>query len=249
MLHELNWWWAEFLGTFVLVFILNTGIAAEHLDGSNGTKAGRPVLVWSLIACVSVPVSMFGMVSGMFNPGVTLGKFVAGIVPAWKVLPDMSAQMLGAILAGVFQLIFHWQQFEATENSHTVLAAFATGPKIRNYFWNCLSEGMGSFFLVFIVLCIEKWYAAPGTVHGVVDLMVLSLVLGIMVAALAMSGGQTSPALNAARDLGPRLVHWLLPVPNKGTSDWAYGWVAPVGNLLGGAAAGLVFTLFVVHCF
>lgn len=243
MLHLANWWWAEFWGTFTLVFILNAGIAAEHLDGSFGTKAGRPVLVWSLIACVSVPVCMFGMVSGMFNPGVTLGKFVAGVIPFSKVLPDMAAQLLGAIFAGLAQTLFHWQQFQATKDSKTVLAAFATAPKIRHYFWNTLSEGMGTFFLVFFVLCIEKY--AHGTDQPV-NLMVLSLVLGIMVAALAMAGAQTSPALNAARDLGPRLVHWLLPIPNKGKSDWAYGWVAPVGNLLGGAVAGLVFATCIV---
>lgn len=238
MLHTINWWWAEFWGTFMLVIILNGGIASDHLDGGMSSKSGRWYIGAILVVCVVVPVSMFGKISGMFNPAVTLAKYAAGIIPAQafvtKVLPDISAQMLGAMASAIVMVPLYWDQFKATENSLQVNAAFYTSPKIRNYGLNTFSEGFGTFLLVFSVLCIERFNeGAP--------LMLLSIVLGIMVMGVAFVASATSPALNPARDLGPRIMLSILPVPNKAKIDWAYAWVPVVGPILGGLVAALVY--------
>lgn len=245
MLHITNWWWAEFFGTFMMVFILNSAIASEHLKGTYSNGQGRHYLAWGILACVIVPVSMFGKISGMFNPAVTLAKFIAGVMPLehgenslhlfiGKVLPDMSAQLLGAITAAIVVTVFYWDQFKATKNSEMIGASYFTSAKIRNPLMNFLQEGIGTFILVFSVLGIEKY--SKGT-----PLMLLALVLGILVVATVFITSQLSPSINPARDLGPRIVHAILPVPNKGTSDWSYAWVPFFGPFFGGIVAALIF--------
>lgn len=238
MLQEINWWWAEFWGTFVMVFILNASIASDHLKGTHSSDQGRHYLAWGILACVVVPVSMFGKVSGMFNPAVTLSKYIAGIIPAnqfvSKVLPDMLAQLLGAMAAALFMIPYYWDQFKATKNSHMVGASFFTSAKIRNIPLNLYQEAISTFILVFAVLGIEKY--AKGT-----PLMVLAMVLGILVVGVVFLGSQTSPSINPARDLGPRIIHAIFPIPNKGTSDWSYAIVPVLGPFIGGSVAALIF--------
>lgn len=243
MLHDINWWWAEFWGTFMMVFILLATLASEHTDNTFSTGQGRHYLAWGILACVVVPVSMFGKISGMFNPAVLLGKYIAGVIP-WsdfmsKGLPEMAAQLLGAMLAALALVPYYWEQFKSTRDGELVNATFVTSPTRRNLWMNGFQEGMSTFILMFGVLGIEKY--AKGT-----PTMLLALTLGILVVGVVFLGSQTSPAINPARDLGPRIILSIMPVPNKMKVDWGYALVPILGPIAGAAVAALAFRFLIV---
>lgn len=241
MSQTYNYWIAEFFGTMMMVLILNAAIASEHLKGTYSSGQGRGYLAWGILACVIVPVIMFGKISGMFNPAVTLAKYVAGVIPFSKFLtqglPDIVAQILGAMMGALIVTVFYWDQFKATKDSHMVGASYFTSAKIENKPMNFLQEAIGTFVLVFAVLGIEKYYEESKSSN----FMVLALILGLVVVAAVFITSQLSPAINPARDLGPRIIHALLPIPNKGKSNWSYAWVPFFGPIAGGVVAALLF--------
>ncbi len=168
------------------------------------------------------------------NPAVTLAFAMLEKIE-WSEVPQyIGGQMVGAMLGAFVMWASYRQHFTATDDVAAKLAAFSTGPAIRNPLQNLISEIIGTFVLVFAVLFI----VSPSSSLGALDaLPVALLVLGI---GLSL-GGPTGYAINPARDLGPRIMHAILPLGKKGSSDWGYAWVPVVGPLIGGALAALLF--------
>ncbi len=172
------------------------------------------------------------------NPAVTFGiwasgaeEFAPGIaVNAANFATYLAAQVAGAFIGAVLVYLVYKKHFDETEDAGLKLAVFSTGPEIRSYGWNVLTEVVATFVLVFVVLSFG---------NSPVDLGPLAVAL-LVVGIGASLGGPTGYAINPARDLGPRIAHALLPIKGKGTSDWAYSWVPIVGPILGGVAAGLL---------
>jgi len=177
------------------------------------------------------------------NPAVTLGllangadEYAPGVdVDVMSTLLYLAAQMLGAFLGAVGAWLAYRQHFDDTEDAGAQLAVFSTGPAIRNPVWNTITEIIGTFVLVFVVIMFGS---SPS---GLGPLAVALLVVGIG----ASLGGPTGYAINPARDLGPRIAHAVLPMRGKGSSDWGYAWVPVVGPIIGGVLAGLLANAFV----
>lgn len=228
---------SEFIGTALLI-ILGDGVVANVNLNKSGMKGAGPVqitLAWGL--AVMLPAFVFGAASGAhFNPALTIALAVAGSF-AWSMVPGyIVAQVFGGFCGGLIVYALFKDQFDATESSATILGCFATGPAIRNIPRNILSELVGTFVLVFTIMGI-----ANVTGCGTVGLNYL-LVFGIIVSIGMSLGGLTGYAINPARDLGPRLAHAVLPIKNKGDSNWSYGLVVPIiGPIIGGVLAALLF--------
>jgi len=230
----------EFIGTAMLILIGNGIVANIVLKGTKGSDAGWTgiALAWGIAVFIGVFVS--ADVSGAhLNPAVTFGLATAGKF-AWELVPGyMVAQVLGAMMGNLLVWLTYKKQYDATEDQGALLATFSTAPAIRSPFWNLVTEIIGTFALVFGV-----FYIAGGTVSdepiklGALDaLPVALLVMGIGFGL----GGPTGYAINPARDLGPRIMHAILPLKGKGSSDWGYAWVPVVGTLIGGSKAALVY--------
>lgn len=228
---------AEFLGTMILI-ILGDGVVANVNLNKSGMKGAGPIQItfaWGL--AVLLPAFIFGAASGAhFNPALTIalasiGKFSWAMVPGYIV-----AQVLGGCLGGCIVYMLFKDQFDATTEPGTILGCFSTGPAIRNLPRNFFSEAVGTFVLVFAILGIGNVKGA-GTV-GLNYLLVFSIIVSV-----GMSlGGLTGYAINPARDLGPRIAHAILPIKNKGGSNWSYGLVVPTfGPIVGGLVASLLF--------
>jgi glycerol uptake facilitator protein len=144
----------------------------------------------------------------------------------------VAGQMIGAFIGAAAVVALYYNHYQATEDAGAVLATFSTGPAIRNTGLNLFSEVLGTFMLLFVILLIR---AENNTQLLLVPFLVMSIGMSL--------GGVTGYAINPARDLGPRIAHFLLPVPNKGDSDWGYSWIPVVGPLIGGALAALLVGL------
>jgi glycerol uptake facilitator protein len=165
------------------------------------------------------------------NPAVTLALTITGDITFSQSLVYYAAELVGAFIGAVLAWLAFKQHFDAEEDPGKKLGVFSTGPAIRNYGWNTVTEILGTFVLVFVILI------SGGTPSGLGPLFVAMLVVGIG----ASLGGPTGYAINPARDLGPRIAHAILPIKGKGSSDWGYAWVPIVGPLIGGALGALAF--------
>jgi glycerol uptake facilitator protein len=232
-------WLGEFLGTFILVLLGNGVVAGVLLKKSKAENSGWLVITagWALaVMCGVFTAIACGSSDAHLNPAVTLGMAVRTASVA-KVLPYVSAQMLGAFLGAALVWIHYLPHWRETPDRGLKLAVFCTAPAIRNVAANLISEIVATFVLVFVVSAIfSKSVSATGLAGGMGPYLVGSLVWGI-----GMSlGGTTGYAINPARDLGPRLAHALLPIAGKGGSDWSYAGIPVIGPLIGGALAGLL---------
>jgi glycerol uptake facilitator protein len=231
----MNTFLAELVGTALLLLLGDGVVANVVLKGTKGTQGGWIVITLGWAMAVFVGVITVAAVSGAhLNPAVTVGLAMAGKF-SWAAVPAyVLAQMLGAVLGAVLVWLHYRPHFAATDDADAKLAVFCTGPAIRDAKANLASEVMGTFVLVLAVL----FMAVPDAGLGALSALPVALVvLGI---GLAL-GGTTGYAINPARDLGPRLAHFLLPLPGKRDSDWGYAWVPVVGPLLGGVLAALVY--------
>ena len=193
-----------------------------------------------------VSVVVAGDFSGAhINPAVTMGLAVADLFPWAKVVPFVCAQLLGGGLGAFLVWLFYRDHFAATQDADTILGIFATGPAIRRTSSNLLSEIIGTFVLVFTILFISgPEVSARGAELKVGLGSIGALPVAFLVVSIGMSlGGTTGYAINPARDLPPRIIHALLPIRHKGTSDWSYGWIPVVGPVLGGTLAALTYNL------
>lgn len=240
-------YFAEFLGTFILILLGNGVVANVVLRNTKGEQGG-----WLLISAgwgmgVFIAVFTVGPISGAhINPAVTLGLAFSGLFAWSQVLPFIISQILGAMAGGWLVYLFYKNHFSATEDPDGKMGCFCTIPNIRNYKNNFLSEAVGTFVLVFAVLFVNL----PSVeIEGVDNVKVglgslEALPVGLVVFAIGMSlGGTTGYAINPARDLGPRIVHALLPIKGKRDSDWSYSWIPVMGPVAGAAVAALIYYL------
>ena len=225
---------AEIVGTAVLILLGNGVVANVALKRTKGENSGWIVITTAWGAAVFVAVAMVAPISGAhINPAVTLGLAAAGSFPWASVPAYWAAQMIGALIGATLVWLVYHQHYELTDDKDAKLATFCTAPAIQSPMRNAFSEVVGTFVLVLAVLMM----AAPEPGLGAVDALPVAIV--VLVIGLGL-GGTTGYAINPARDLGPRIAHALLPIPDKRDSDWAYAWVPVVGPLAGGAIAAFV---------
>ena len=231
----------EFLGTMMLI-LLGDGVVANVTLNKSGMKGAGSIqitIAWGL--AVMVPAFIFGKASGAsFNPALTIALAAGGMFD-WALVPGyVIAQILGGIVGGVLVYILFKDHFDATEDPGTKLGVFSTGPAIRNYGWNLVTEIIATFVLVFVVIGFgrvgDSELGSPAGLAALGAVPVALLVVGIG----ASLGGPTGYAINPARDLGPRIAHAVLPIAGKGGNDWGYSWIPVVGPIIGGIIAALV---------
>ncbi|TFB47580.1 MIP/aquaporin family protein [Cryobacterium tagatosivorans] len=234
---------SEVVGTALLV-LLGCGVVANvALTRTKGFNGGFLMVTfgWGLAVYAGVIVAYNS--GAHLNPAVTLGlvasgatEFGSGVpVNALSVFTYIGAQMLGAILGATFVWLAYKQHFDEEPSPASKLGVFSTGPAIRSYGWNLVTEIIGTFVLVFVVLAFGG--GRQGEAGGLAALGALPVALLVIVIGTSL-GGPTGYAINPARDLGPRIAHFLLPIKGKGGSDWAYSWVPVVGPVIGGVLAG-----------
>ena len=234
---------SEIAGTAMLL-LLGCGVVANViLAGTKGFGGGWLLINfgWGLGVFAGVYVAFKS--GAHLNPAVTLGllanganQYAPGVdVTFGSTLVYLAGEMVGAFLGAVLAWLSYREHFDTTEDPALQLAVFSTGPAIRNYAWNLVTEIIGTFVLVFVILFFGS------TPSGLGPLAVALLVVGIG----ASLGGPTGYAINPARDLGPRIAHALLPIKGKGNSDWGYSWVPVVGPIIGGVLAGLLAQAFI----
>lgn len=225
----------ELIGTFILILLGDGVVANAVLQKTNGHNGGWIVITFGWAMAVFTGVYIAAPQSGAhLNPAVTIALAYLEKV-SWSDVPMyIGAQMLGAMLGAFMVWLAYHRHFAATEDAHAKLAVFVTGPSIRSPLHNVLTEVIATFVLIFGVLHI----VAPSNSLGALDaLPVALLVLGIGICL----GGPTGYALNPARDLGPRIVHAVLPIRAKGSSDWGYSWIPIVGPIIGAIIAAVLF--------
>lgn len=237
---------AEFIGTALLVLLGDGVVANVSLKNTKGHNGGFVLVTaaWGLAVFVAVVVA--GRFSGAhINPAVTIGLAIANLFPWAKVTYFIIAQLLGGAFGAFLVWLYYRDHFAETEDPDAILGVFSTGPAIKNTKSNLISEIIGTFVLVFTVLYI----AGPEVTAGAKDIKIGLGALGalpvaLLVVSIGMSlGGTTGYAINPARDLPPRLMHAILPIPGKGSSNWAYGWIPVAGPIIGGAIAAMIFYL------
>jgi glycerol uptake facilitator protein len=228
---------AETFGTFLLILLGEGVVANVVLKGTKGHGSGWIVITAAWGLAVFVAVGAVGPVSGAhINPAVTISLAAGGDFPWSRVPGYVLAQLLGAALGAALVWLVYRGHFALSEDPEAKLAVFCTSPAIRSRFDNLVSEVVGTFVLAVAVHLL----AAPSVGLGALD----ALPIGLVVFAIGLSlGGTTGYAINPARDLAPRLVHSLLPIPGKRDADWSYAWIPVAGPLLGGVLAPVVLGL------
>ncbi|QAY74061.1 aquaporin family protein [Agromyces protaetiae] len=237
---------AELVGTAMLV-LLGCGVVANVVLAKTKGNGGGWLLInfgWGLAVFAGVIVAFAS--GAHLNPAVTLGLVANGAtefgngglgvtapVDFLTVITYIGAQLLGAFIGAIFVWLAYKQHFDDEPDAGLKLAVFSTGPAIRSYGWNLITEIIGTFVLVFVVI----GFGRNGDASGLAALGALPVAL-LVVGIGASLGGPTGYAINPARDLGPRIAHLVLPIKGKGSSDWGYSWVPVVGPIIGGLLAG-----------
>lgn len=227
---------SEFLGTMFLIILGDGVVANVVLSKTKGNGGGWIVITfgWAIAVFTGVYVASNGS-NAHLNPVITIAMAVFNNF-GWNEVPVyIAGQLTGAMIGALLVWFSYRNHFEETTNPDLILATFCTTPAIRNYTHNFISEFIGTFILVLGVFFLTKPTNSIGTLDA---LPVALLVLGI---GLSL-GGTTGYAINPARDLGPRIIHALLPIKNKGKSDWNYSWIPVFGPLSGGLLAAFIFT-------
>ncbi len=230
---------AEVIGTGLLILLGDGVVAAVLLNHSKAQNGGWIVITWGWAMAVMVAVFAVGQFSGAhLNPAVTIGFAIEGRTE-WGDVPEyLAGEFVGAFIGATLVWLSYLDHWRETEDPGLKLAVFCTAPAIRNPISNIITEVVGTFVLVFGVMAFFADEATAGTGLG-------GLLVGLLVLGIGLSlGGPTGYAINPARDLGPRIMHAILPIPGKGTSDWGYSWVPVVGPLIGCALAAAAFSAF-----
>lgn len=245
----MNEFTAELIGTAVMI-LLGGGVCANVcLKKTFGHGSGWIVITTGWALAVFTAVVIAGPVSGAhLNPAVTVGLALAHKFDWAKAPMFILAQFLGAMLGAGLNWFMHKDHFDATDDAPgTQLGVFCTGPAIPNVFRNIVSEATGAFVLLFSVFYIvASATGAVGTEEAKIGLGSIGAVpVAFIVWGIGLSlGGATGYAINPARDLGPRIMHAILPMKGKGGSNWSYAWIPVVGPLLGASLAAFLFNAF-----
>ncbi len=228
----------EFMGTALLITLGGGVVANVVLNHTKGNNSGWIVIAfgWAMAVFIGVYASVTLGGSGHLNPAVTLSLAAFSDFDPSLIGVYMAAQFAGALAGAIVVWVAYKQHFDKTPDKDLKLAVFCTAPAIRNPFYNILTEIIGTFVLLFGALTISKPAATMGTLDA---LPVALLVLGI---GLSL-GGPTGYAINPARDLGPRIAHFILPIAGKRDSDWSYAWIPVIGPVIGGMLAAALYKL------
>lgn len=239
----MNVFFAELLGTALLILLGNGVVAGVLLRGSKSENSGWLVITIGWALAVSFAVYAVGNISGAhLNPAVSIAlaatgqwsdQFTPNTLPLY-----IAGQVLGAMIGAALVYLHYLPHWKNTPDASAKLAVFCTAPAIRHTTGNFISEFIGTFVLMFGLSALGANRFAEG---------LNPLVVGALVLAIGHSlGGTTGYAINPARDLGPRIVHALLPIPGKGGSDWAYAWIPVVAPILGGIGGALAYRTFLM---
>ena len=225
---------AELIGTMLLIILGDGVVANVVLKKTKGNSSGWIVITTGWALAVAIPAAIFTSVSGaLFNPALTIALAIIGQFTWSQVIPYIIAQLLGAFLGAIVVYITYYNHFEETEDQNSKLGVFCTIPEIEDHKINFLTEFIGTFVLTFAVLGIGAQN---------IDYGVKVIIVGCLIWAIGLSlGGPTGYAINPARDFGPRLAHFLLPIPRKGSSKWEYAWIPIVAPIIGAICGALVY--------
>ncbi|WP_345750481.1 MIP/aquaporin family protein [Microbacterium rhizophilus] len=234
---------SELVGTAMLI-LMGAGVVANAiLVKAKGFGGGFLMINWGWGLAVFTGVLVSAYSGAILNPAVGLGLLLRGTIDAPQFFVATLAELVGAIVGAVLAWAAYKQHLDEEEDPGAKLGVFSTGPAIRSYGWNLVTEIIGTFVLVFVIFAFADYgdveVGVPGGLGPLTALPVALLVVGIG----ASLGGPTGYAINPARDLGPRIAHAILPIKGKGSSDWSYAWVPVVGPLIGGALAALAAPL------
>ena len=227
---------AEFTGTALLIILGDGVVANVILDKTKGNNGGLIAITfgWAIAVFTGVFTSVTLGGSGHLNPAVTIALASIGKFDSSLVITYLGAQFAGAFTGAVIVWLTYKNHFDSTTSGDVKLGVFCTGPAIRKPVFNIITELVGTFVLMFGALLMSKPEHSLGTLDA---LPVALLVLGI---GLSL-GGPTGYAINPARDLGPRIAHFILPIPNKRDSDWGYSWIPVIAPVAGAILAALLF--------
>ena len=229
---------SEFIGTAVLILLGNGVVANVVLNKTKGQNSGWIVITFGWAIAVFAGVYIATVSGGHLNPAVTIADAVK--TGDWSKLPlYITAQILGAMCGSLLVWLAYYKHYDESDDADLKLATFCTGPAIRNTLSNFVTECIGTFVLIFGAFSISgaKMNEAGISLGSLDALPVALLVLGI---GLSL-GGPTGYAINPARDLGPRIMHFILPIKNKRDSDWSYSWIPVVAPIAGAVLAALVY--------
>lgn len=227
---------SEFIGTFFML-LFGVGVVANVLlTHTKGQNSGWFLINIGWAMSVFIGISVSTSSGSHLNPAVTLAMLMKGNITADTLIPYLSGQLLGCMAGAVLAYLLYRPHYDATEDNGLKLATFSTGPAIPSTFDNLISEIVGTFALIGVILFLPKMQTDLGHLNA---LPVALLVLGIGVSL----GGPTGYGINPARDLGPRIVHALLPMKSKGDSNWSYAWIPVVGPCIGAILAVLLHNL------
>ncbi len=228
----------EFIGTMLLIIMGDGVVANVVLNKTKGNNSGWIVITfgWAMAVFLGVYASNALGGSGHLNPAVTIAmtafnEFDSSWLPTY-----IGAQFAGATTGAIVVWLAYKQHFDATTDGDSKLAVFCTGPAIRGAAYNLITEVIGTFVLVFGAMAMSKPASSLGTLDALpVGLLILSIGLSL--------GGPTGYAINPARDLGPRIAHFILPIKSKRDSDWGYSWIPIIGPIVGALLAAYLFKL------
>lgn len=227
----------EFIGTLLLILLGNGVVAGTILKGTKGENGGWLAIVIGWGIAVTLAVYAVGPISGAhINPAITIALAWKGDFPWTDVAPYVMAQLGGAFIGAALVWLHYLPHWKLTDDPVTKRACYCTSPAVRNPLVNLFSETMGTAVLVLVILLFGQREFTLGLNPVAVGLLIVGIGLGL--------GGTTGFAINPARDLGPRIAHFALPIYGKGSSDWGYAWIPVAGPILGGIAAVYVFGWF-----
>ncbi|AMA74435.1 MULTISPECIES: MIP/aquaporin family protein [Aneurinibacillus] len=227
----------EVIGTMILIILGNGVVGGVVLNKSKAHNSGWIVITLGWGLAVAIAAYAVGGISGAhLNPALTIALAIIGQF-SWSDVPMyIAAQLIGAFLGAVVVWLHYFPHWKATEDPAAKLGVFATDPAIPHRLSNLISEIIGTFILVLGILAIGANKFADGLNPLIVGFLIVSIGLSL--------GGTTGYAINPARDFGPRLAHFLLPIAGKGSSNWGYAWIPVIGPIIGGGLGALFYKVF-----
>ncbi|MAG85828.1 MAG: aquaporin [Flavobacteriaceae bacterium] len=237
---------AEIIGTMFLIALGNGVVANVVLNQTKGNNSGWIVITTGWALAVYVGVVIAGPYSGAhLNPAVTLALAGAGTFP-WESVPAyILGQFIGSMLGALIVWLVYRNHFQETDEANLKRAVFCTDPAIRNPLSNFISEVVGTFFLLFTIFYFTSASFEQGTDNTIVGMGSLGAIpVAFLVWSIGLSlGGTTGYAINPARDLGPRIIHAILPIKNKASNDWGYALIPVLGPIIGASMATLAYII------